>query len=236
MDLDLIAIGKRLAQVRINNHYTMGEFGKLLGGVNKSAVNNWEKGRNLPEKKRLEQIALLGRTDTNTLLYGSFSTYIYNVLWHRLIPEEDVSQEFWDKSDELASYLDAYVKDEKFSDTPDYATAKRNALTDVANHLAENKLSNKLTYGQDEAIEDEALKYLKDMTQPKSTNHGLVNMITAELTESVSDVGWLENHESYDETNHSSSTITPEFANEVRNILKDALQQIIDLEEDYKGK
>lgn len=235
MELDLIAIGKRIAEIRRSNRYTMSEFGKLLGGVNKSAVNNWEKGRNLPEQNRLDQIALIGRTSVTEILYGDFETYTFNVLYSLLMGEGKYnSSEHTYKSDEFSQYLTAYVNDEKFLNVPE-DTKRMFALHDVSKNIAMQRLSTNITYGQDDAIIKEAMDFLKAETQPKATNHGLVNMITSELSESITDVDWLFNKHFYDDKPSSENKITPEFAKEVKEVLTTALQKIISLENDYQS-
>lgn len=47
---------------------TMEEFGKIFG-IGKSAVNNWEKGYNLPSDEKLAKIAELGETTKENLTY-----------------------------------------------------------------------------------------------------------------------------------------------------------------------
>jgi len=58
--------GKKIRRIRINLGYTMEEFGKALN-TSKGAVNNWEKGINLPNKSRLKKIAELGNTTVDEL-------------------------------------------------------------------------------------------------------------------------------------------------------------------------
>ncbi|MCB4409870.1 protein of unknown function [Latilactobacillus sakei] len=230
MELNLEEIGQRIANIRKNSNYTMGEFGKLLGGVNKSAVNNWEKGRNLPEQKRLEQIALLGRTTVKNILYGDFQTYVENILVNLLLNFDSTTDSI-NKSDKLSSYLNAYANDEKFSGLEPERLTPVNLLKYVAKDIAKMRLQKNLDYGQDHAIEDAALEYLDNETQPKSTNHGLVNMLNAELNESLSDIDWLMNKHIFEDNNiKSKNRISPEFANEARKIIKDAIVKIDGLE------
>lgn len=76
MNIDKNAIGNRIYNIRKEKGYTMEQFGKLVGDTPKGTVNNWEKGNNLPNKKRLEKIAILGNVSVEWLKYGDFSSYV----------------------------------------------------------------------------------------------------------------------------------------------------------------
>lgn len=45
--INMEATGKRIQQLREENHYTQGDIGKAMS-VSSQAVHKWEKGRNLP--------------------------------------------------------------------------------------------------------------------------------------------------------------------------------------------
>ena len=60
-------VGNRIRTIRRNLGFTMEQFGNELG-TTKAVVNNWEKGRNLPNKANLLLIANIARTKVETLL------------------------------------------------------------------------------------------------------------------------------------------------------------------------
>lgn len=60
-------VGNRIKTIRRNLGLTMEQFGSELG-TTKAVVNNWEKGRNLPNKANLLLIANIARTKVETLL------------------------------------------------------------------------------------------------------------------------------------------------------------------------
>ena len=62
-------VGYRISNIRRELGLTMEEFGKLLN-TSKGVVNNWEKGRNVPNKARLKIIANIGNVSMEYLLYG----------------------------------------------------------------------------------------------------------------------------------------------------------------------
>ncbi|MHC5268208.1 helix-turn-helix domain-containing protein [Enterococcus sp. LJL98] len=76
MEINLSSAGQRIKQIREKHGYTMADLGKLVDANSPSTINNWEKGNNLPNKKRLEKIALLGGTSIEWIKYGEFSDYV----------------------------------------------------------------------------------------------------------------------------------------------------------------
>lgn len=65
--MDTKQLGKRIESIRLNKGLTMEEFGKLFN-TSKGTVNNWEKGRNSPNKANLKAIADIGGITVNELL------------------------------------------------------------------------------------------------------------------------------------------------------------------------
>lgn len=77
-------VGKRIFQIRKKYGYSMQKFGKIIDNAPKGSVNSWEKGVNLPNEKRLRQIATLGNMTFNELLYGSFKDYVNMLIREKL--------------------------------------------------------------------------------------------------------------------------------------------------------
>ncbi|MEI5995358.1 helix-turn-helix transcriptional regulator [Candidatus Enterococcus mansonii] len=80
MDIDLIAAGKRIKEIRKLHNYSMARFSKIVGNSSASTVNNWEKGNNLPNQDRLEKLAILGNTTVEWIRYGDFKDYVEHLL------------------------------------------------------------------------------------------------------------------------------------------------------------
>lgn len=76
MRIDKEEVGQRIKDIRIKYGYSMRAFGQVIDNAPKGSVNSWEKGVNLPNEKRLKQIATLGNISMHELLYGSFEHYI----------------------------------------------------------------------------------------------------------------------------------------------------------------
>lgn len=66
-------VGKKIKQLRLSLGESMEQFGMRFN-TSKGTVNNWEKGRNLPNKKNLKEIASLSNTSVNILLKGDSTT------------------------------------------------------------------------------------------------------------------------------------------------------------------
>ncbi|MCW6663921.1 helix-turn-helix domain-containing protein [Aerococcaceae bacterium NML190073] len=71
MKIDKQAVGRRIKEIRLSVGQTMEQFGKNFG-VSKGVVNNWEKGRNLPNKPTLLSLSYLADMDVNELLYSDY--------------------------------------------------------------------------------------------------------------------------------------------------------------------
>ncbi|HEM3604798.1 TPA: helix-turn-helix domain-containing protein [Streptococcus suis] len=74
-----IQVGERIKQIRLSLGESMEKFGERFE-TSKGTVNNWEKGRNLPNKENLKKISELGQMTVNELLYGNVNNLIESVL------------------------------------------------------------------------------------------------------------------------------------------------------------
>ena len=133
MRIDKKKVGERIYEIRKQNGYSMEQFGKLIGGAPRGSVNSWEKGVNLPNKERLEMIAVMGNMSVDELLYGTFEDYVADLICNNLgikIPyrlirrlASELMQDGWSYGDEVA--ILQIVKD--FLDT-NWGTALRPVL------------------------------------------------------------------------------------------------------------
>jgi len=74
-------VAKRIHEIRTSLGYSMDEFGKLLGDVPRSSVNNWEKAVSVPKQDKLEKIASLGRMMPEQILYGRADEYLFDLIY-----------------------------------------------------------------------------------------------------------------------------------------------------------
>lgn len=70
-------VGARIREIRLARGETLEEFGQLFGS-SKGVVNNWEKGRNLPNKRRIKSIAAMANISVHDLLHG-VKRYMYYI-------------------------------------------------------------------------------------------------------------------------------------------------------------
>lgn len=73
-------IGARIREIRLARGETMEEFGERFE-ARKGVVNNWEKGRNLPNKRRTKAIADMANISVQELLYGMKEKVMYGIEW-----------------------------------------------------------------------------------------------------------------------------------------------------------
>ena len=70
-------VGERIKQIRFDNSMDQSTFGNQFNPpASASNVSRWERGINLPSKKRLIKIAELGNVSMDFLLHGSFASDI----------------------------------------------------------------------------------------------------------------------------------------------------------------
>ncbi|MBC1227216.1 helix-turn-helix transcriptional regulator [Listeria booriae] len=80
MNINKDKVGERIKAIRKSLGYSMETFGKMISDSPRSSVNNWEKGKSIPRKDKLEKIAILGQTTVDNILYGSFQEYVHDLL------------------------------------------------------------------------------------------------------------------------------------------------------------
>ena len=77
--IDKKAVGARIRAIREDIGMTMVEFGEWLE-TTQSAVSNWERGENLPNKYRIKRIATIGKISVQDLLHG-VKRYMYVITY-----------------------------------------------------------------------------------------------------------------------------------------------------------
>ena len=72
-------VGARIREIRLASGMTLEEFGKLFG-ASKGSAQGWEKGRNLPNKRRIKSIADMANISVQDLLHG-VKRYMYVITY-----------------------------------------------------------------------------------------------------------------------------------------------------------
>lgn len=80
-------VGLRIKAIRKGLGLSMDAFGSKIDSMVKSGtVSNWETGKNLPNKRRLEKIAEIGDVSIDYLLYGDLYDFLNKNL-HNIVKE-----------------------------------------------------------------------------------------------------------------------------------------------------
>lgn len=131
MDINAKSVGSRINDIRLSLGLSMEQFGKLFN-TSKGTVNNWEKGRNLPNKENLLKISNLGDTTIEYILHGTMDEYIDNLiskLQTDLLADKSISNAVIPfivsevKSimySNASSFLNTEQADKKFNETKKY--------------------------------------------------------------------------------------------------------------------
>ena len=77
MNVNKVEVGKRIKNIRLNNGWTLKEFGVVIADGDESSrvkegiISRWENGTSLPNNSRLKLIAELEEMSVDELLYGT---------------------------------------------------------------------------------------------------------------------------------------------------------------------
>lgn len=110
MDINKVAIGKRINSIRMSSGLNMREFGEKIYNASDSLVSRWEKGYSLPANKRLVKIATFGNCSVSYLLYGTYDELIKDLI--NIYFENHTNLDFIDKND-ITQYQIAKYDDRK---------------------------------------------------------------------------------------------------------------------------
>lgn len=232
------SLGERIKSIRLEKGYTMEDFGKLFN-TSKGTVNNWEKGRNNPNRENLKKIAQLGNTtvdellDVNSQLRIETSKYIYNNLL------SDYSKE---------TYIGTALR--YFSET-----VVNEMLTEIANkklessfHINKNKYLKRYLTIEDVDSEDRYYQFMKRKFVDKYQNEVKTNtnliLNTAQQLTNIQDpyaykiYDWGETYYSDDErytvsVEEVEKSVNEELIDNIYSILQEAYTKIDELKKCY---
>lgn len=85
MEIDKIEVGHRINSIRERLGLSMTEFGKRIDDTAKSGtINNWVRGKNLPNNERLKRIAELGNISVDELLHGTTEERVSSIIMKKI--------------------------------------------------------------------------------------------------------------------------------------------------------
>lgn len=216
MEINKKDVGLRIKKIRLTHNYTMESFGKLIGAP-KSAVNNWEKGRNLPSSERLEKIAILANTNVESIIFGSFAEQVNDYLLDLLLNFDDSN--VW-LSDDLSNYLDFYEQHSKFKNFSSEKIAKsglserRDMALKGLSHLVIKKIlesDKNIDVLTPELINKNLKLVFEDITNtPDLSNYGMLKMVERNVSWVISELS----------STYSGDEISPELRKELISRLK----------------
>lgn len=163
MEINKLALGNRIKSIRLEKSMNLKEFGYYIDNTSDSIVSRWEKGKSVPNAKRLKLIANAGGISVNELLYGDLTNYVYALA-------EDFKQNPPDK--ESRESLENMSEDQY------------KMLISV---LIERVKRKRLSYEDKEKIEAElrllAVKHFWDFPSISIQDYSLLGILNKELTE-----------------------------------------------------
>ncbi|MFW7418702.1 helix-turn-helix domain-containing protein [Vagococcus fluvialis] len=235
------SLGDRIKSIRLEKGYTMEDFGKLLK-TSKGTVNNWEKGRNNPNRENLKKIAELGNTtvddllDNNNHLRIQTAKYIYGNLLTDYPENSDVGKA-------LRYFPDSVLNELLF----DIANKK----LEISFQIGKNKSFERFLSIEDIDAEDDYYEFMKRTFVNKyqkevKTNTNLIKN-TAQQVFDITDpyiykiYDWGETYYANDEryaisVQEVEGSINDELVNKTYSILMEAYEKIIELKNEYSDE
>lgn len=218
-------VGERIKAIRLNRGETMEEFGAIFN-TSKGTVNNWEKNRNMPNKRNLARIASLGGITPIELVMGSGLNFIET---KEYVTEllEDILEQGDDKDFGIFTLkIDFLLKstDEKgiFSKT-EYEKLKRIAIDKICDYFLENALNYR---GNDEYLKQIIIKFLKKIEFFDNTQDGAIRFAIKKLhdfyTSELLDFF-------YDKKDKRRKEMTENFFEEISKPIKKAIDELNEL-------
>lgn len=221
----MTTVGERIKAIRLNRGETMEEFGAIFN-TSKGTVNNWEKNRNMPNKRNLARIASLGGITPIELVMGSGLNFIET---KEYVTEllEDILERGDDKDFGIFTLkIDFLLKstDEKgiFSKT-EYEKLKRIAIDKICDYFLENALNYR---GNDEYLKQIIIKFLKKIEFFDNTQDGAIRFAIKKLhdfyTSELLDFF-------YDKKDKRRKEMTENFFEEISKPIKKAIDELNEL-------
>ncbi|WP_125606376.1 helix-turn-helix domain-containing protein [Lapidilactobacillus bayanensis] len=119
MKVNKIEVGRRIYELRTAKNLSMSELANKINVSGKSTVNEWEKGRTLPNKKTLRKLADFLGVDENYILFGSLQSYVVDLIKYQWKQMDNEPNELTSAIYEYLSRLTTIKQDaEKFTMTP----------------------------------------------------------------------------------------------------------------------
>lgn len=96
MEIDKKSVGGRIKSLRLSQNWSMDELAKRAGVSGKSTVNEWEKGRSLPNESTLERLGKLFSVTPGYITFGNFDGYIFKFLSNEGMKNNNFNSAVWE--------------------------------------------------------------------------------------------------------------------------------------------
>ncbi len=221
----MTTVGERIKAIRLNLGQTMEEFGAIFN-TSKGTVNNWEKNRNLPNKRNLARIASLGGITPIELVKGDGLNFVetkeYVTELLNSILEQDNDDDFNILNFKISFYLKSEDEEGNFSKS-EYERHKQIAIDKICDYFLENNLNYR---GHDEYLKRQIIKYLNKIESYDNTQDGairyaikkLYNFYTSELLDFF-----------FDKKDNRRKGMTDKFYDEISKPIKNAIDELNEL-------
>lgn len=218
-------VGERIKAIRLSLGETMEQFGARFN-TSKGTVNNWEKNRNLPNKRNLAWIASLGNITPTELIMGSGLNFIetkeYVTELLESILEHSDDNDFSIFNLKMGFYLKSTDEKGNFSKT-EYEKNKQIAVDKICDYFLENNLNYK---GHDEYLKRKIIKFLAKIESFDNTQDGAIrfaieklhNFYTSELLDFF-----------FDKNGNRRKHMTENFFEEISKPIKKAIDELNEL-------
>lgn len=92
-------VGQRIKQLRTTATISMATLASSIDVASKSTINDWEKGRTLPNPERLTKLATYFHVSVNYLRYGNLNDYVTTVFKETGLNHSDFNVLLWEYID-----------------------------------------------------------------------------------------------------------------------------------------
>lgn len=212
--------GERIKHIRENLGLSQTDFGNMITmkqNTDSNDVKEWEEGKRLPNRKRLELIAKIGQTTMEELMYGSLKEYLYGIILNNdaLICNDVTSSDLT-----LLEYLEFNQNDgwiHVFKKMDDEAQVR------IAHDTYQSVVNKHLTYKDTKEISDCFLQMIEVASENNTATilsnvqKNLANFNTDSLSEQLEQMDGVGNY-SPDAINEIQEAINQLFNSELERI------------------
>lgn len=222
----MTTVGERIKAIRLNLGQTMEEFGAIFN-TSKGTVNNWEKNRNLPNKRNLARIAHLGNITPVELVMGAGLNYsetkeYVTELLESILEQSDNDDDFEIFTLKISFFLKSTDEKGNFSKI-EYEKHKQIAIDKICDYFLENSLNYK---GHDDYLKRKIINFLKKIETYDNTQDGAIRYAIKKLNDFYTSelLAFF-----FDKKGNRRQQMTDSFFDEISKPIKNAIDELNEL-------